>query len=167
MNQSISAARTAILVAGFDRSPAYAGLAEALRLLIGDGRIGLDVRLPSERELTERLGVSRTTVTRAYAALRDGGYAEARQGSGTFTRVPGGRARAHDRTLLPRPGDHDAIDLNCAAASAPPGVAAAYAQAAAELPAYLGGHGYFPAGLPQLQSAIAATYERRGLATDP
>ncbi len=167
MTQSISAARTATLVGDFDRSPAYAGLAEALRLLIGDGRIGLDVRLPSERDLTERLGVSRTTVTRAYAALRDSGYAEARQGAGTFTRVPGGRARAHDRALLPRPGDHDAIDLNCAAASAPPGVAAAYAEAAAQLPAYLGGHGYFPAGLPQLQAAIAATYDRRGLPTAP
>jgi DNA-binding transcriptional MocR family regulator len=167
MVQSISAARTAALVTGFDRSPAYAGLAESLRLLIGDGRIGLDVRLPSERELTERLGVSRTTVTRAYAALRDSGYAEAHQGSGTFTRVPGGRARAHDRALLPRPGDHDAIDLNCAAASAPPGIAAAYADAAARLPAYFGGHGYFPAGLPELQSAIAASYDRRGLPTDP
>ncbi len=167
MTQAISATRTATLVDGFDRSPAYAGLAEALRLLIGDGRIGLGVRLPSERELTERLGVSRTTVTRAYAALRDSGYAEALQGSGTFTRVPGGRARAHDRALLPRPGDHDAIDLNCAAASAPPGVAAAYTEAAAQLPAYLGGHGYFPAGLPQLQAAIAATYEQRGLTTAP
>ncbi len=167
MTQSISATRTATLVEGFDRSPAYAGLAEALRLLIGDGRIGLGVRLPSERDLTERLAVSRTTVTRAYAGLRDSGYAEARQGSGTFTRVPGGRARAHDRALLPRPGDHDAIDLNCAASSAPPGVAAAYTEAAAQLPAYLGGHGYFPAGLPQLQSAIAATYEQRGLATTP
>ncbi len=67
------------------------------------------------------LAVSRTTVTRAYAALRDAGYAEARQGSGTFTRVPGGRSRAHDRALLPRPGDEDAIDLNCAAASRSPG----------------------------------------------
>ena len=167
MPQAISATRTATLVEGFDRAPAYAGLAEALRLLIGDGRIGLDVRLPSERELTERLGVSRTTVTRAYAALHDCGYAEARQGSGTFTRVPGGRARAHDRALLPRPGDHDAIDLNCAAASAPPGVAAAYSAAAAELPAHLGGHGYVPAGLPQLQAVIAASYERRGLTTAP
>ena len=167
MTQSISATRVATLVGGFDRSPAYAGLAEALRLLIGDGRIGLDVRLPSERDLTEPLGVSRTTVTRAYAALRESGYAAARQGSGTFTRVPGGRSRAHDRALLPRPGDHDAIDLNCAAASAPPGVAAAYAEAASQLPAYLGGHGYFPAGLPQLQAAIATTYERRGLPTSP
>jgi DNA-binding transcriptional MocR family regulator len=105
-------------------------------------------------------------VTRAYAALRDTGYAEARQGAGTFTRVPGGRSRAHDRVPL-RPGDEQAIDLNCAAASAPPGIAQAYAEAAAELPAYLGGHGYFPAGLPLLQQAIAATYDARGLPTDP
>jgi DNA-binding transcriptional MocR family regulator len=165
--RTIGATRVAALVDGFDRSPAYAGLADALTLLIGDGRIGLGTRLPSERELTEALGVSRTTVTRAYAALRDAGYAEARQGAGTFTRVPGGRARAHDRALLPRPGDDEAIDLNCAAASAPPGLAAAYAEAAAELPAYLGGHGYFPAGLPELQQAIAATYDERGLPTHP
>jgi DNA-binding transcriptional MocR family regulator len=167
MTQSISAARTATLVGDFTRSPAYAGLAEALTVLIGDGRIPFGTRLPSERELTEALEVSRTTVTRAYAALRDGGYAEARQGAGTFASVPGGRARAHDRALLPRPGDGDAIDLNCAAASAPPGLAAAYADAAADLPAYLGGHGYFPAGLPELQRAIAETYAARGLPTDP
>jgi DNA-binding transcriptional MocR family regulator len=167
MDTSISAARVATLAGSFDRSPAYAGLADALVLLIGDGRIGLGTRLPSERELTDALGVSRTTVTRAYAALRDAGYAEARRGAGTFTRVPGGRARAHDRALLPRAGDETAIDLNCAAASAPPGLAAAYAEAAADLPAYLGGHGYFPAGLPELQRAIAATYDARGLPTDP
>ena len=167
MDRSVSASRTASLVGDFDRSPAYAGLADALTLLIGDGRIGQGTRLPSERELTEALGVSRTTVTRAYAALRDAGYAEARQGSGTYTRVPGGAARAHDRALLPRPGDHDAIDLNCAASSAPPQLAAAYAEAVALLPAYLGGHGYFPAGLPELQAAIARTYDERGLPTDP
>ena len=122
---------------GFDRDPAYVGLADALVLLIGDGRIGLDVRLPSERELTEALGVSRTTVARAYARLRDLGYAEARVGAGTFTRVPGGRTRAHDRALLPHPGDGAAIDLNCAATSAPPGLLAAYDEALAELPAHL------------------------------
>ncbi|GAA4367948.1 PLP-dependent aminotransferase family protein [Nocardioides caricicola] len=167
MSRTISATRVATLVDGFDRSPAYAGLADALTLLIGDGRIGLGTRLPSERELTEALGVSRTTVTRAYAALRETGYAEARQGAGTFTRVPGGRTRAHDRALLPRPGDSDAIDLNCAAPSAPPGLAQAYAAAAGDLPAYLGGHGYFPAGLPELQAAIAASYAERGLPTSP
>lgn len=164
---TLSATRLAALVDGFDRSPAYAGLADALRELIGDGRIGYGTRLPSERDLTEALGVSRTTVTRAYARLRDTAYAEARQGSGTFTRLPGGRTRALDRALWPSDVGNGVIDLVCAAATAPPGIAALYAEAAAELPAHLGGHGYFPAGMPALQAAIAATYDARGLPTDP
>jgi DNA-binding transcriptional MocR family regulator len=167
MNRSISARRVAALVGDFDRSPAYAGLADALVLLIGDGRVPVATRLPSERELTDALGISRTTVTRAYAAVRDAGFAEARQGSGTYTCVPGGAARVHDRALLPQQGDRVAIDLNCAAPFAPPQIATAYAEAATRLPAYLGGHGYYPAGLPELQAAIAAMYDARGVPTDP
>jgi DNA-binding transcriptional MocR family regulator len=167
MDRSITARRVATLVGDFDRSPAYAGLADALVLLIGDGRLPVGARLPSERELTETLGVSRTTVTRAYALVREAGYAGARQGSGTYTLVPGGPSRAHDRALLPRQSDRSAIDLNCAAPFAPPQIATAYAEAITRLPAYLGGHGYFPAGLPELQAAIARTYDERGLPTDP
>ena len=126
MSRLVSAQRVATLVGDFPRSPAYLGLAESLRVLIGDGRIGLDVRLPSERELTTALDVSRATVTRAYDVLRESGYAEARRGSGTFTRVPGGRRRAHDRALMPGLGGEDVIDLNCAAHSAPPGLVEAY-----------------------------------------
>ena len=169
MTRSISAGRLATLADGFHRQPAYAGLADALTLLIGDGRIPLDARLPSERDLSAALDVSRTTVTRAYATLAESGYAVARRGSGTFTRIPGDRRRSHDRALMPGgPGAAaDVIDLNCAAGSAPPGIAAAYAEAVAELPAYLGGHGYFPAGVPALQEAIAGTYAARGLPTAP
>ena len=61
----LSASRIAGLVGDFHRDPAYKGLAEGLRVLITDGRIPVGVRLPSERELTASLGVSRTTVTRA------------------------------------------------------------------------------------------------------
>ncbi|WP_231123630.1 GntR family transcriptional regulator [Nocardioides sambongensis] len=164
---TISARRLADLVGDFERSPAYLGLADAIRELVGDGRIAYGARLPSERDLTGALGVSRTTVTRAYASLRETAYAEARQGSGTYTRLPGGPVRAHDRALnpgVPRPG---LLDLVCAAATAPPGVAAHYAAAVAELPAHLGGNGYYPAGLPDLQAAIADRYAARGLATRP
>lgn len=167
MSQSISATRVAGLVGDFSRSPAYVGLADALRELIGDGRVGYGTRLPSERDLTTALGVSRTTVTRAYAVLRDTGYAEAQHGSGTFTRLPGGPVRALDRALWPTDVSDGVIDLVCAAASAPPGIAAAYADAAAALPAHLGGHGYYPAGLPDLQARIAASYDDRGLPTSP
>jgi len=67
MQRLLPARRTAELVGDFDRSPAYHGLAESLRVLIGDGRIPRGVRLPSEGELTDAFGVSRTTVSRAYA----------------------------------------------------------------------------------------------------
>ena len=167
MTGSIAAPRLAGLVGGFDRRPAYAGLADELRLLIGDGRVDAGLRLPSERDLSVALGVSRTTVTRAYAALVDSGFAVARQGSGTYTRFPGGRRQALDRTLTPYAGDEDVVDLSCAAPSACPGLAAAYADAAQDLPLYLGGHGYFPTGLPALQAVVAATYADRGLPTAP
>jgi DNA-binding transcriptional MocR family regulator len=167
MSRVISAQRIATLVGDFPRSPAYLGLAEALRVLIGDGRVGLGVRLPSERELTSALDVSRTTVTRAYEVLRESGYAEARRGSGTFTQVPGGHRRAHDRSLMPGTGGEDVIDLNCAAHCAPPGLMDAYQRATEELPAYLGGPGYFPLGMPALQARIAAAYDARGLPTVP
>ncbi len=167
MSRVITASRIATLVADFPRSPAYLGLAESLRVLIGDGRVGLGVRLPSERELSGALDVSRTTVTRAYEVLRESGYAQARRGSGTFTMVPGGQRRAHDRALMPGLGGDDVIDLNCAAHSAPPGLVEAYQRATEELPAYLSGPGYFPMGVPALQARIAASYDARGVPTSP
>jgi len=83
MPRLIAASRIAILLGEFDRSPAYKGLAEGLRVLITDGRVPVGARLPSERELTDALAVSRTTVTRAYAELRDHGFLVSRQGSGS------------------------------------------------------------------------------------
>ena len=82
--RSVSAARLVpMLGAAVDQSPAYLGLADAVRLLIADGRLPAGTRLPSERDLTTALGVSRSTVTRAYAHLRDRGYVTSRQGSGS------------------------------------------------------------------------------------
>ncbi|MGL5808484.1 MAG: PLP-dependent aminotransferase family protein [Nocardioides sp.] len=163
----VSPSRLAHLVEGFGRHPAYAGLAEALRTAISDGRIPHGTRLPSERVVTDALGVSRTTVTRAYSVLREQGYAEARRGAGTFARIPGGGTRSLDRVLSPGTDNETLIDLNCAACPAAPGVTAAYEAAIAELPAYLSSHGYYPAGLPELQLAIARRFDERGLPTEP
>jgi DNA-binding transcriptional MocR family regulator len=167
MQGSIAPTRLASLVGDFDRTPAYAGLADALCLLIGDGRVAVDLRLPSERDLSVALGLSRTTVTRAYAGLVESGFAQAQQGSGTYTRLPGGRHRGLDRTLYPHTVSDDAIDLTCAAPAALPGIGTAYAEAVQDLPRYLGGHGYFPTGIPALQEAVAESYDARGLPTDP
>ena len=162
----IPASRVATL-AGTVPSPAFAGLASALARLIADGRLPLGLRLPSERDLAAAMGLSRTTITRAYALLREAGYAAARQGSGTWTQVPGGAARGRDRGLSPLPDGESLVDLTCAAAVAAPGLASAYAAAAEQLPAYLTGHGYFPRGLPELRAVIAAGYTARGARTEP
>ena len=166
MSGRIPAGRVATLV-GTVPSPAFAGLASALARLIADGRLPLGLRLPSERDLAEALRLSRTTITRAYAMLREAGYAVARQGSGTWTQVPGGVGRGRDRALLPQPDRASVLDLTCAAPAAVPGLASAYAAAAQQLPAYLTGHGYFPLGLPELREVIADGYTRRGARTDP
>ena len=173
MRQSISATRLVGLVEGFDRDPAYIGLAAAIQLLIGDGRLAQGVKLPSERELSDLLRVSRTTVSAAYVQLREDGFAVARRGSGTFSALPEHIDRALDRALMPggrlsrAPVAGNVIDLNCAATSAAAGVASAYAKAASEISGYLGGQGYFPGGLPALQVAVAQSFEARGLATTP
>ena len=57
---------------------------EQLRSLIITKRIKRGYRLPSSRELSAQLGVSRNTVKGAYEKLSDEGYLESRTGSGTF-----------------------------------------------------------------------------------
>jgi DNA-binding transcriptional MocR family regulator len=170
MNRSIGTEQLSRLVGDFDRHPAYRGLTRKLQELIGDARIPLGARLPSERTVALALGVSRTTATRVYEELVASGYARARQGSGTFAAVPEERRRAHDRTLNPLGAarfPRDAINLSCASSAAASGVAAAYAECLEALPAYLATEGYLPSGLPALQRTVAERFNARGLPTTP
>lgn len=164
---SVSATALAALVGSLDgERPAYRTLAERLRLLIVDGRVLVGTRLPSERELTTALAVSRTTVTRAYAVLRASGYARARHGSGTTAHLPSGRIRrGTGASLFPAEVGEDVLDLTCAATRAPHGVAEAYAAALEALPAYLAGAGYLTLGVRELREAIADRYSARGVPT--
>ncbi|QGN56873.1 PLP-dependent aminotransferase family protein [Nostocoides sp. HKS02] len=171
MARSISATRLVpMLGAALEVTPAYRGLADALRLLVADGRLPSGTRLPSERDLTAALSVSRTTVTRAYAELRDRGYLTSRQGSGSVATLPGGAVGRRQGTALQPSAEQvqgDVIDLTCASMSAPAGTVAAYERAVVELPRYLGGTGYHPLGLLALREALAARFTDRGLATSP
>jgi DNA-binding transcriptional MocR family regulator len=167
LSQVIAASRVAALVGDFDRDPAYRGLAEGIRVVITDGRVPVGVRLPSERELTEALGVSRTTVTRAYAELRDHGFLVSRQGSGSVAALPASRGLRSDHLLPPGDLPADKIDLTCAAPVPGPGIVAAYEKAVSELPGYLASTGYYPSGLQVLREAVAQRFNERGLATTP
>ncbi len=76
-------------------------LLQAIRL----GVVGAGERLPSERELAERLGVSRVTLREAIRALSDAGYVESRRGryGGTFV-----------NDVLPGPPEHAGAKVDAA-----------------------------------------------------
>jgi DNA-binding FadR family transcriptional regulator len=64
-------------------------VASQLRSLIEAGSLQAGEQLPSERELAEQLGVSRSTVREAVQFLGALGLVEIRHGSGTFVRASG------------------------------------------------------------------------------
>ncbi|SFM92840.1 transcriptional regulator, GntR family [Pseudonocardia ammonioxydans] len=148
------------------RGPAYRTLTDAVRVLVGDGRLPSGTRLPAERALAAQLRVSRVTVTRAYRDLREDGWADARQGSGTWVRLPDGRSRV-DGVWAPGPARGGVLDLAHAAPAAPDGLSRLVGRATERLEAELAGHGYAPGGLPALRERIADRFSARGVPTDP
>lgn len=152
-------------------SPAYRELADVVRLLILDGRIGLDVALPSERSLAGTLGISRTTVTAAYALLREQGYLSGGQGSRSRSRIParGAHPLETGRRLSGAPGlaaPEGVLDLAYASLPASGEVVhRAFAAALTELPALLPGFGYDALGVAPLREAIADRYTAAGVPT--
>jgi len=69
------------------RTPLYEQLMEQLRAFIVEAGMVEGQRLPPERELAERLGVSRASVRQAIVALEVQGVVEVRHGEGAFLRV--------------------------------------------------------------------------------
>jgi len=163
---AISAPRVADLIGSpAGDGPAYQVVADRLRLLIADGRIAVGTRLPSERTLTGVLAVSRTTVSSAYAVLRERGYLTSRRGSGSVASLPLGAVRRDTGLHLSPQVPEGTIDLTCAAQRAPAGMTRAAEAAIAASPGYLSGSGYLLNGVPELREAIADRYTRRGLPT--
>jgi len=163
--RSVNATTLARLLGGPPGSrPYYAAIAGSLRGLVLDGRLPLRTRLPAERDLAAALGVSRTTVTAAYDALRSEGYAESRQGAGTWTALPGGAPGAAHHGLAT---DRTHLDLARVAPAAPAVFEECVAAAVAELPRHTCGPGYEPLGLAGLRQAVAARYTARGVPTLP
>lgn len=153
------------------RRPGYRALADGIRLLVADGRIPIGVALPSERDLAVALDLSRTTITSAYAALREDGYLVSRQGSRSTVTLPAAPAAsgrpAPGRASREAPGVRSSlVDLTCAAMSAPADrIRDAYADALLELPTYLHTTGLESVGLPVLREAVARRYRDRGVPT--
>ena len=69
---------------GESPQPLYLRVYRLIADEIASGNLGPGDRLPSERELTDRLGVSRATVRRALGELATDGLVEASAGRGSF-----------------------------------------------------------------------------------
>jgi len=69
----------------------YRQIADQLRKLISNGDVAPGDRLPAERDLARRLGVSRPSLREALIALEIEGLLEVRVGSGIYVSRPGER----------------------------------------------------------------------------
>jgi len=75
------------------------------------GELTPGMRLPPERELAARFGVSRTSLRDALRRLELLGYLDARQGDGTYVRVPGAEAMSQPFRNLVSTLPQNAADL--------------------------------------------------------
>jgi DNA-binding transcriptional MocR family regulator len=148
--------------------PRYLALAEALAQDIGAGTLAEGIRLPPQRDLAYRLGVTVGTVSRAYAVAAQRGLVTGEVGRGTYVRA---RPAAPVRPDLVGDGGGDLIKLTV---NAPPdpsyrallaqglGEVAANAGALEELLSYTPKRGF-----ADHRAAAAAWIGRVGVAASP
>ena len=152
-----------------------ARLATALESAVLRGSIAAGSRLPSERELAQRLGISRSTVVAAYDRLKAEGRAHTQRGSGTYAGPPGPLARGGRFTpghLVSIVDNHDGprqtVEFTIAALPGSREIAPAGDRLAKQLQKLSRETpGYQPLGLAALRREIARIYDARGLPTDP
>ena len=154
--------------------PVYRRLANGMRSAVLRGDLTPGSRVPAERNLARLLAVSRTTVVSAYEILRQEGWLESRQGSGTTVRSAPRRServaeppsfRRHPvyRSLIEGSGGTiEFLGAHLSGSGAIPDEIVSLKEGIARLAR---GHGYLPAGLPELRRGIAKRLEARGLPT--
>jgi DNA-binding transcriptional MocR family regulator len=82
--------------------PHYKAIADAIAQDVRDGRLAVSDRLPSQRDLADRLGINFTTVARGYVEAQRRGLIESRVGQGTFV---AGQPRRPRQALRPSVAD--------------------------------------------------------------
>ena len=164
---TLSAGQTARLLGRWQRQNAtYIDLATSIRVLIEDGRLPIDTRIPAERVLAAQCGISRNSVSAAYRLLREQGYLRSHRGAGSFITLPETPHRNWTVSWAPAETHAGVIDLGVAMVPAPePALTEAVQKAAVDLIDYSDKGGYDLVGIPALRNAIAAHYTRRGLPT--
>ncbi len=87
----------------------YLQVAEQLAQLLKDGELKAGDRLPSERDLASKFGVSRSTIREAMIALEISGLVEIRSGSGVYV-LPGNGAGSPDGFIEEAPGPLELLE---------------------------------------------------------
>ncbi len=82
------------------KGPLYLAVADALAEDVGSGALGSGTRLPTHRDLANRLGVTVGTVSRAYGEARRRGLVTGEVGRGTFVRGRSGSGEALRLTVI-------------------------------------------------------------------
>ncbi len=82
--------------------PLYEQIASRLKAAVGSGVLTAGDPLPSVRLLAGDLRINPATVVQAYRLLEAEGFAEMRQGAGTFVRSPSSEQRQREREAQAR-----------------------------------------------------------------
>lgn len=82
--------------------PLYEQIVLRLKAAVATGELCAGDLLPSVRQLAGRLRINPATVTQAYRALEEDGFAESRQGAGTFVRTVARETRSRERAAQAR-----------------------------------------------------------------
>src|SRR5471030_2667 len=82
--------------------PLYEQIALRLKAAVATGELRAGDLLPSVRQLSGRLRINPATVTQAYRALESEGFAESRQGAGTFVTSVPVETRSRERSTQAR-----------------------------------------------------------------
>lgn len=90
------------------QGPRYQALAEAIGFAINEGQLSPGTKLPPQRDLAYRLGVTVGTVTRAYGLAEQRGLVRGEVGRGTFVRGETEAAPFYNPVI---DGDDDFIKL--------------------------------------------------------
>ncbi|MFO1033614.1 MAG: PLP-dependent aminotransferase family protein [Hyphomicrobiales bacterium] len=147
-----------------DRSkPLYVAIADAIARDVEAGTLPVGVRLPPQRELAWKIGVTLGTVTRAYKEAEDRGLLSGEVGRGSYVRKP------QHLAPLPAPSPDVEAVLDLSNAIPPPVVSAAEFDAALAAvmrdPRRLDLLDYAPVeGFPQHKAMAAEWLKRSGLA---
>lgn len=95
-----------------DSQPIYASIADGIKNAIDNGLISTNEKLPTNREISTRLKIDRSTAARAYRELASAGYIESFVGRGTFARRPVRKQDSMNHESFPMESESEPIVWN-------------------------------------------------------